>query len=219
MAGLFPALLKVEGRLCVIVGGGEVALRKAVTLVGRGARVKVISPVLAPELAKLAESGILEWERGPYRPGALAGAFLCVAAADDPAVNRAARDEAGELKVLVNVVDDPEGSDFQVPSFFEDGPLLVALSTSGESPAAARTLRRMIQAYLGPHFGEALARIGEFREQRVKSELESAKLRGAFWEQAVTPDLLELVRSGELAKMMSRLEESLMRFKAREADE
>ena len=213
----FPMILKVAGRGCVVVGGGEVALRKATALVECGARVRVISPELGPELAALAARGAIEWEARGYRPGDLAGAFLCVAAADDAEVNAAVKQEARECGVLANLADDPDGSDYQVPSFFADGDLLIAVSTGGASPAVARTLRRMIQSYLGPSFGDALKIISDFRD-RVKQEIADPKRRGRFWEEAITAEALEKVRAGDLAGLRQILEESLARFRKETAE-
>lgn len=212
MAGLFPVLLNLKDRLCVVVGGGDVALRKVLTLLSRGAIVRVISPELRSEFRELIEQNVIEWESREYRQGDLSGAFLCVAASDDKTVNAEVRHEGWTRHALVNVADDPEGSDYQVPSFFEDGPLLVSVSTSGASPAVARALRRMIQGYLGDFFGKALDLIAGFRE-RVKGEIHESKDRVRFWEEAMTPELLEKVRQGELDKVKEMLEDALKRLK------
>ena len=217
MAENYPVLLNVRGRRCVVVGGGAVAARKIATLRECGAEVRVVSPEAEKEIADLAAAGTVAWERREFRDGDLAGAFLGVAATDDAQVNQRVRAEAKAQGVLVNLVDDPEGSDYQVPSFFSDGPLLVALSTGGASPAVARTLRRMIQSYLGNRFGEALAIIADFRENQVKTEIADAKARGRFWEEAVTPELLEKVRSGDLTGMKRTLEATLTSFQTGEA--
>jgi precorrin-2 dehydrogenase/sirohydrochlorin ferrochelatase len=211
MTGFFPVLLNVRGRLCVVIGGGDVAGRKINTLLERGAVVKVIAPMVRSDIAALADRGAIDLEPRGYQAGDLASAFLCVAAADDPEVNAAVRHEAGVRRVLVNVVDDPEGSDYQVPSFFENGPLLIALGTSGSSPAVARTLRRMIQEWLGDSFEEALAIVERFRE-RVRAEIEDPKERVRFWEEAITAETLERVRAGDLAGFEESLEAALLEF-------
>ena len=209
----FPVLLKIKDRPCVVVGGGEVALRKVVTLLGRGAAVKVISPELRPELGELVEKDEIEWEPREYMPGDLEQAFLCVAAADDPGVNAEVKREARERRALVNVVDDPDGSDYQVPSFFEDGPLLIAVSTSGASPAVSRTLRRMIQAWLGDKLSDAVEIVNVFREEVVKKEISDSKDRVRFWEEALTPELLDQAREGDLDAVRKMLDEALSGFK------
>ena len=136
-----------------------------------------------------------------------------MAAADDPGVNAEVKREARERRALVNVVDDPEGSDYQVPSFYEDGPLLIAVSTSGASPAVARTLRRMIQAWLGDKLSDAVEIVNVFREEVVKKEISDAKDRVRFWEIAVTPELLDKAREGDLDAVSKMLDEALSGFK------
>ena len=215
MAQHVPVLLNVKGRRCVVVGGGAVALRKVTTLREKGAEVRLVSPEADSKLADLCAWGEIAWEKRAFEKADLADAFLVVAATDDPAVNAAVAKEARARKALVNVVDDPEGSDYQVPSYFEDGGLLIAVSTSGQSPAVARTLRRMIQDYLGTTFAEGLRIIGAFREKEVKTAIASAKDRVRFWEEAVTPALLNLVRKGKLDDLKRKLEDTLKKFQGK----
>jgi siroheme synthase-like protein len=210
-----PVLLNVKGRRCVVVGGGAVALRKVTTLREKGADVRLVSPEAESKLADLCAWGEIAWDQRAFQPDDLADAFLVVAATDDPAVNAAVAREARTRHALVNVVDDPEGSDYQVPSYFEDGGLLITVSTSGQSPAVARTLRRMIQEYLGSTFAEGLRIIGSFREKEVKTAISSAKDRVRFWEEAVTPALLNLVRKGKLDEVKSKLEDKLRKFQVK----
>ena len=211
MAGYFPILLNLRDKPCVVIGGGDVALRKVRTLLERGATVRVIAPRARPEIMALVDEDRIEFEPRAYRVGDLANAFLCVAAADNPETNAQARQEASVRRVLINVVDDPEGGDFQTPSFFEDGPLIVALSTSGASPAVARTLRRMMQAWLGEFMGAALTAVEKFRD-RVKADVADPKDRVRFWEDAINPDNLELARRGDLAGFQASLEKALKDF-------
>ncbi len=213
MTGQFPVLLNVKDRLCLVIGGGEVALRKVKTLVELGALVRVISPEAHEGIKKLVESGTIEWDQKKYQQGDLEGAFLCVAATHDPEINAEVRHEANVRRVLTNVADDPEGSDYQVPSFFQDGPLVIAVSTGGASPAVARTLRRMIQSYLGSSFGQGIEMISGFRE-RVKAQVSDAGARVKFWEQGVTPELLEKLRQGDLEDARKALEKALSRIKS-----
>jgi precorrin-2 dehydrogenase/sirohydrochlorin ferrochelatase len=207
-----PVLLNVRKKLCVVIGGGEVALRKVRTLLDLGAHVRVVSPLLDKALGELVEKDAIEWEPREYQPGDLEGAFLVVAASSDPEVNSEVRHEAWTRRALVNVVDDPDGSDYQVPSFFEQGPLLVAISTSGGSPAVARTLRRMIQGYLGESFGEAIKIVNDFREGTVKTRIADAKSRVEFWERAIDSEVLEKIRKGDLKDLQKSLEQALDSF-------
>ena len=163
---LYPVNLKVEGRPCVIIGGGRVAARKAASLLECGARVRVISPGLDPgfgELGVFAEGqaggaeagssgggagsgpGAFEHISRAYREGDLEGAFLVIAATDDNAVNRAVEAEAQKRGVLLNVVDQPEHCSFYVPSSVRRGELMLTVSTGGQLPALAKRLRRQLE--------------------------------------------------------------------------
>jgi len=212
MAAYYPVILNIEGRLCIVVGGGDVALRKVRALAEKGALVRIIAPDAVVPLKEVVESGRVEWEQRPYEQGDLEGAFLAVAATDDPETNQEVRHEAYGRRVPVNIVDDPELSDFQVPSFFEDGPLLVAVSTKGSSPAVARTLRRAIQQWLGPGFAKSLETVNAFR-QRLKAEIDNGKARVRFWEEGIDAEVIELMREGDCHKVQKALEEKLAEFK------
>lgn len=159
----FPAFLNLNGKLCIVVGGGEVAARKVEALLEAGAFVRVISPEVTPALVQLAASGRLEIWAETYRPGQLEGAFLVVAATDDEAVNRLVSQEAFTRSLLVNVVDVPELSNFIFPSVLRRGPLAVAVSTGGASPALAARLRRRLGDWLGPEYGLYLEILAQAR--------------------------------------------------------
>ncbi len=132
-----PAMLKVQGRRAVVVGGGSVALRRARSLADAGAEVGVVAPEAEEGLLAVATRA----ERRPYRDGDLAGAFLAVAATDRPEVNEAVAREAGARGVLVNRADMPEAGDLVIPAHTRDGPITVAVHSGGGGPRAAATLR------------------------------------------------------------------------------
>lgn len=211
MAGHYPVILNIEDRLCIVVGGGEVALRKVRALVEKGAVVRIIAPDAVVQIKEMVEKDEVEWEQRLYESGDLEGALLAVAATDDQQINREVRHEAYTRRVPVNIVDDPEGSDFHVPSFFEDGPLLVAVSTRGSSPAVARTLRRAIQEWMGPEFSRSLEIVGAFRE-RLKQEIHDPKERVRFWERGIDAEMIDLMREGDADKVKKALEDKLAEF-------
>ncbi len=167
----YPISIKVEGRKCVVVGGGQVALRKVRTLLDHGASVEVVSADLCAELAGLAESGQVQAVRRDYQSGDVAGAFIAIAATDDRGANQKISKEAGQAGVLVNVVDDAAISDFIVPSYLCRGDVVIAVSTGGKSPALARKIRASLEVY----FGEEYAALVDLVEE-VRAEL---KRRGA----------------------------------------
>ena len=205
----YPISLNISGRKCVVVGGGEVALRKVKTLLQHGANVEVISPDLCPELARLTESGEISMRNHAYQTGDLAGAFLAIAATDDAVLNRRVAEEARNKSVLVNVVDDAENSDFIVPSYLRRNGLTIAVSTSGQSPALARKIRTRLEKEITSQYGTLTRLIGEVRAE-IKRE--GMKIENNHWQEALDLDLLlELLKKGgkEKAKaiLLSRLKE------------
>jgi precorrin-2 dehydrogenase/sirohydrochlorin ferrochelatase len=159
-------LVGLENRRAVVIGGGKVAARKAQALLESGASVAAISPQFSAEFVRLAEpQARLELVRRPYRAGDLAGAFLVVAATDDPPVNRAVWGEALQRGCLVNVVDDPEHSNFILPAVVQRGEVKVAVTTGGASPALARRLREKLEALIGPEYGDLARLLAELRPE------------------------------------------------------
>ena len=179
---LYPIFLDLSGRRCVVVGGGEVANRKARKLLQARARVVVISPEVGAEL----ESVAVEVHRRPYREGDLEGAYLAFAATDSRAVNAAVAREAQERGIPVNVADRPSEGDFALPSTLRRGRLQVAVSTGGASPALARRRREELEDAFGPEWAGIVEELDAARRnaQEVEARLEEevsrclSRLRG-----------------------------------------
>jgi precorrin-2 dehydrogenase/sirohydrochlorin ferrochelatase len=179
---LYPIFLDLSGRRCVVVGGGEVANRKARKLLQARARVVVISPEIGAEL----ESVAVEIHRRPYREGDLVGAFLAFAATNSREVNAAVVREAKGRGVPVNVADKPSDGDFALPSTLRRGRLQVAVSTGGASPTLARRIREELEAAFGPEWAgiveelNAARRNGEEGGERLEGEVSRclSRLRG-----------------------------------------
>lgn len=144
----YGACLGLSGRLCTVIGGGRVASRKVRTLLQAGARVRVISPALVPELAERAAQGQIVHVQRPYTPGDLCDAVLVVAATDERSVNAAVAAEAQTLGRWVNVVDHPEEGNFIVPAVLSADAWQVIISTHGRAPALAKRLREALAADL-----------------------------------------------------------------------
>ncbi len=161
-----PILVDLAGRSCLVVGGGRVAARKAATLLAADARVTVVAPELCEELTALAaREPRVSLEPRPYRRADLDGAALVFAASDDPAVQEQVARDAREAGVLVNVVDEPERCLFVMPAILDRDPLLVAVSTSGASPALARRIRDDLASALGPEYGLAARHLAALRRR------------------------------------------------------
>ncbi len=162
----YPAFLNLTDRLCIVVGGGGVAERKVLSLLKAGASVRVISPELNEGLQRLKEEGRIQHIDRAYQEGDLKDAFLIIAATSDMDVNRAVYEEAKDRPV--NVVDVPELCSFIVPSIIERGPLLIAISTSGASPAMARSIREELESFFKEDFEEFFHFLAEIRH-RIKN--------------------------------------------------
>jgi precorrin-2 dehydrogenase/sirohydrochlorin ferrochelatase len=188
----YPIFLDLRGRRCAVVGGGRVAERKVKALLRAGASVHVISPAVTPRLALLAARKKIDLTSRAYRPADLEGPaptrvktprgvrpVLVFASTDSPETQRAVQKHAEKVGALVNAADDPRESDFIVPASFAQGDLLVAISTSGASPALARRLRRQLQLTLGREYQTYLRFLREARKQvkdTVPDEAQRAKI-------------------------------------------
>jgi siroheme synthase-like protein len=200
-------MLNIIGRRCVVVGGGRVALRKAKGLLDYNGSVTVVSPWLCPELEKLAGAGRIDVVRHDYNKGDLYGAFLAVAATDDALVNQEVAHDAAEKGVLINIADDPNSSDFIVPSSGVVGDIILAVGTTGQSPALARKIRLMLEEELGKGYAALLDMVSKVRLEMMRQGRDIDTER---WQAALDMDaLLKLVQSGEMEKARQALLEKL----------
>jgi len=167
---LFPIFLKLTGRPCTVVGGGNLAESKIESLLTANARVIVIAPRTSARITALADSGEVTLHTREYSHGDLAGQFLAVAATDNPAVNRQVFAEAEASGVLINAVDDPPFCDFYFPSVVRRGDLQIAISTAGGSPALAQRLRKEINELLPLDAGDWLTELGNLRREVLQLE-------------------------------------------------
>ncbi len=208
---VYPINLDLRERLCAVIGGGSVALRKARTLLQAGAKVTVIAPVLTAELARLAESGQLRWQAKQYADGDLKNFFIVICATNSPAANVRAASEAKREGALVNVAEPSQLSDFTVPAQVRRGDLLLTVSTGGKSPALARQLRRELERDFGDTYGAWLERLTILRGE-MKSRLDNSQARETFWRQAMDAAVLELVKQGELKRAEARIRDAIDSF-------
>jgi len=193
-SGYYPIFLNIRGRKCLVVGGGKVALRKVKTLLEHGANVEVVSMELCPELSKLAEEGKIRARVRSYKSEDLKGALIAIAATANVETNERVSADARKQGVLINVVDVPEHSDFIVPSSLTRGDLIIAISTSGKSPALARKIRTELEI----KFGDEYAKLAEIISE-VRNELrqEGIAVANEAWQEALKLDsLTELLRQG-----------------------
>jgi siroheme synthase-like protein len=199
----YPVFLKLRGKRCAVIGGGQVALRKVRSLLEHGASVDVISPELCPELAELAAEGQVHIFKRSYEAGDLRDIFIAIAATDDGQVNHDLLREAGDQKVLVNVVDDAENCDFIVPSSLRRGDVTIAVSTSGRSPALARKIRTRLENEFGEEYATLALLLNEIRT-RVRQQ--GTQISSDTWQEALDLErLTDLLRQGNHEKAKSVL--------------
>jgi precorrin-2 dehydrogenase / sirohydrochlorin ferrochelatase len=194
----YIACLRLTGRRCVVVGGGEVGLEKVEGLLACDARVVLIAPSAVPELEALAAEGSIEWVRRDYQRGDLEGTFVAIAATDDTDVNIRVYEDAEWRAMLVNVVDVPPLCNFILPAIVRTGPLAIAISTAGASPALAKRIKREVAAEYGEPYARLAVLLNEARGW-AKATLATYQDRKAFFEGIVNgdPDPVELLRAGD----------------------
>jgi precorrin-2 dehydrogenase/sirohydrochlorin ferrochelatase len=196
----YIACLRLSGRRCVVVGGGDVGLEKVEGLLVCDADVTLVAPEAHPELVQLALEGSIRWEQREYAGSAdLDGALIAIAATDDTDLNIRVFEDAEARAMLVNVVDVPPLCNFILPAIVRTGPLAVAISTAGASPALAKRMKREI----GELFGEPYALLAILLNDArgwAKGTLPTYQDRKEFFESIVNgdPDPVEMLRAGDV---------------------
>ena len=203
---LFPVMLDLEGRECLVVGAGVVAARKVAGLLDAGARVTVVSPVLAPAVLDIARDGRLRWWPREYAKGDVTGFALVMVATDDEAVNALVAAEARERSIWVNCADDPARCDFILPSVLRRGPLTVAVSTGGASPTVAHMVREELELVLPSDYGALTEVVADVRRALRDRGI---ALDAQRWRDALDDELKRLVAAGRSAEARDRLRERL----------
>lgn len=191
----YPILLNIRGKKCLVVGGGNVAFRKVQALLENGANIEVISPTFCPKLNQMAKDGAIRIHQKSYNTKDLKNALIAIAATDDVKTNESIAADARRQGVLVNVVDDPNNSDFIVPSHFRRGDVIVAVSTSGRSPALARKIRSELEKVFKAEYAQLAILADE-----IRSELKQQRVTVSndVWQEVLNLNsLIELVRRGK----------------------
>ena len=203
---LYPVNLNIADKLCLVVGGGAVALRKTKSLLVCGAKIRVISPEVHAELNTLAEKNQIEWFARGFAEGDLKGAFLVFAATDNPDIQLLIIKEAEKYAVLLNSADDPRQSQFHVPAHFRRGRMLVTVSTGGSSPALAQKIRQKLELEFIPEYAVVVELLSLIRERIIGQETDS-EVNGALFRRLMQQGIVELVLDAnwfELQMMLLR---------------
>lgn len=191
-----PVFMDIRQRTCLLVGGGEVALRKATLLSRAGGRLMVVAPEVCEELRELVETGAGRIHQRPFADDDLGDVALVVAATSDNSVNRRISELARQRSLPVNVVDQPDLCTFIVPAIVDRSPVVIAISTGGSSPVLTRQLKEKIEQTVPAAYGRLATLLGRFRD-RVKSHISDFGLRTRFWEYLLDGPLPGMVFSGK----------------------
>ena len=192
-----PLVFDLRGLRCVVIGAGRIAERRVMMLRRAGGRVRIVAKSVTPRLASLARRGALDWTRGHFRGAHLRGAWLAIAATSDAGVNRTVAREARRRRIFVNVVDDPGLGTCTVPAVHERGALVLAVSTSGASPALASALRDRIGRRFGPEYAGYLRLLGTVR-RRLRRRIPDPDERERRLARLLRTPLLPLIRAGRI---------------------
>ena len=203
----YPVFLDIAGKPAVVIGGGDVAHQKVKGLLDAGAVVTIVSPELQPDLQALADEGRLRHVRRDYQRGDLDGCFLAFVATDDRSINAGVAAEGKERGVLVNAVDDTPNCDFIMPAVTQRGRIIVAVSTSGTSPAMARKMREELQAFLTEDYALMLELAAEVRRELLQKQV---MIPPDVWNAALDADVKRLLGEGRRGEAKDRLLRGLL---------
>ncbi|MCB0880194.1 MAG: bifunctional precorrin-2 dehydrogenase/sirohydrochlorin ferrochelatase [Thermoleophilia bacterium] len=194
----YIACLNLKGRGALVVGGGHLGLEKTEGLLACGAKVHVVSPEVLPEVEELANEGSIEWSKRDYESTDLEGNLMVIACTDSTDTNIRIYEEAEARSMLVNIVDVPPLCNFILPAIIRTGPISVAISTRGASPALAKRMKREISDLFGTEYAQLAGLLNEVRAW-AKGTLPTYDDRKEFFEQIVngSPDPIELLRAGD----------------------
>ncbi|MEH2921826.1 siroheme synthase CysG [Samsonia erythrinae] len=203
-----PIFCQLRDKPCLLVGGGEIAERKARLLLDAGASLTVNAPNFNAQFLAWEQAAQLTLIRGTFEPTLLDSVWLVIAATDDSDVNNHIYASANERRIFCNVVDSPERASFIMPSIIDRSPLMVAVSSGGSAPVLARLLREKLESILPQHLGKLAALAGTLRG-RVKKRFHSMSARRRFWEKLFVHDRLAQALANEDSPRVQQLTEQL----------
>ncbi len=189
----YPVNLDIQNRKCLVVGGGSVGTRKVMTLLDCGAIVTVVSPDVTEQLSELANNGKIELIKRDYRSSDLDGMFLVIGATDNEELNSRIHSDSEKLNKLCNIADRPNVCNFILPSVVSRGDLVIAISTSGKSPAFAKKLRKDLEKEFGMEYAEFLKLMGAIRK-KLLAEAHAPEAHKPLFEQLINSGLIDMIR-------------------------
>lgn len=203
----YPVFLDIAGKPVVVIGGGLIAHQKVEGLIKAGAAITVISPELNDDMSLLASEGRFRHEKRDYQPGDLEGYTIAFVATDDRAINASVAAEGKERRVMVNAVDDTPNCDFIMPAIVTRGELILAVSTSGTSPAMARKMREELEEFLTEDYVLMLELAAEVRAELREQDV---LVTPDIWNGALDDELRTMLREGRREEAKERLTRSLL---------
>jgi len=202
----YPVFLDIVDKSCLVVGGGQVGTRKVSTLLDCGARVKVVSRDVTPELQSLADRQRIVLRLADYCTADLDGMFLVIGATDDEFLNRKIHFDAERQHKLCNIADRPEACNFILPSIINRGDLTIAISTAGQSPALAKKLRQDLQKDFGDEYAELLRIMGALRAKLLR-QAHAPEEHKPLFEKLIRSDLLEAIKQQDRHRIDDSLQD------------
>ncbi len=200
----YPVNLDIQKKNCLVIGGGPVGTRKVQTLLECGATVTVVSPFVTEKLAQMAENQQITWYKRPYESADLEDVFLVIGATDDEALNIRISKDAEKRQKLCNIADRPEVCNFILPSIVQKDDLIIAISTSGKSPAFAKKLRKDLERQFGDEYGVFLKIMGAVRK-KLLAETHEPEAHKPVFEKLIHSNLLDHIRSKDLKAINEEL--------------
>jgi len=204
----FPVFLRLQSQPCLVVGGGEVALRKVRLLLGAGAMLTVVAPTLCPGMAECVAQAKLRYLAEPFDARHVLGMRLVVAATNQLEVNRQVASAAEAMNIWANVVDNPELSSYITPAIIDRSPLVIALSSGGGAPVLVRLLRARLESLIPAGWGLVARFAAQFR-QRVRERIQDSSARKAFWESVLQGQIAEDLIAGNQQRATTAMEHQL----------
>jgi precorrin-2 dehydrogenase/sirohydrochlorin ferrochelatase len=204
----YPVNLNVRNRKCLVVGGGPVGTRKVKTLLECGAAITVVSKNISEELKKLSETEMLFIEERPFHSSDLEGVFLVICATSDEALNLRISSEAERRNMLCNVADVPEACNFILPAVVQRGDLIIAISTSGNSPAFAKKLREELEKQFGKEYELFLMLMGAIRKKLLAEDHEP-ETHKALFEKLISGGMVDMIRENKKESIQGLLLKTL----------
>ncbi len=193
----YPVNLNIRGRKCLVVGGGAVGTRKVTTLVKCGAKVTVVSPVISSKLTDLSEKGVIQIKQREYSSSDLHGLFLVIGATNDEKLNLRISEDAEQKNLLCNIADVPKACNFILPAIVTRGDLIIAISTSGNSPAFAKKLRENLEKQFGEEYALLLNLMGAIRK-KLLAQAHKPEAHKHLFEQLLDAGILDMIREKKI---------------------